>query len=235
MQESFEVRYSIYHSAVTFTNAFASCGTASMQFLRDNRDYLVKANNWARFSTTAALGLIHRGNWATGYRVVQPYLPSGQTPNKYGEGGALFALGLIFAGRLKGEAGDKMREYLADGVDEVVSHGAALGLGMAGLATADEEVYDLIRNLLFQDNATSGEAAGYAMGLVMLGTASEKAIDEMWSYAKETQHEKIIRSLAVGMALVMYGTREKSDVMVEKMMDEKVRPCLTEVGNWTRS
>ena len=38
----------------------------------------------------------------------------------------------------------------------------------------------------------AGEAAGISMGLLMVGTASEKA-SEMLTYAHETQHEKIIR------------------------------------------
>ena len=38
----------------------------------------------------------------------------------------------------------------------------------------------------------------------MLGSASDKALDEMIAYAHETQHEKIIRGLAVGMSLIMY-------------------------------
>jgi 26S proteasome regulatory subunit N2 len=60
------------------------------------------------------------------------------------------------------------------------------------------------------------------MGLIMLGTASEKALEEMISYARETQHEKIIRSLAVGIAFVMYGTREKADGVINGLMEEKV-------------
>lgn len=62
------------------------------------------------------------------------------------------------------------------------------------------------------------------MGLVMLGTASEKAYDEMSSYARETQHEKIIRSLAVGIAFLYYGQRERAEGAIEKMTQEKVRP-----------
>jgi 26S proteasome regulatory subunit N2 len=65
------------------------------------------------------------------------------------------------------------------------------------------------------------------MGLIMLGTASEKALEEMISYARETQHEKIIRSLAVGIAFVMYGTREKADGVIHGLMEEKVSQLST--------
>jgi 26S proteasome regulatory subunit N2 len=61
------------------------------------------------------------------------------------------------------------------------------------------------------------------MGLVMLGTGSEKALDEMLQYAHETQHEKIIRGLAMGMAFLMYGKEEEADGLVEKLLGDAVR------------
>ena len=50
----------------------------------------------------------------------------------------------------------------------------------------------------------AGEAAGYGLGLLYVGTASEKTF-EMLAYAHDTQHEKIIRGLSMGLALIMYG------------------------------
>ncbi|GJY11486.1 26S proteasome non-ATPase regulatory subunit 1 homolog A [Tanacetum coccineum] len=41
-------------------------------------------------------------------------------------------------------------------------------------------------------HVVAGEASGISMGLLMVGTACEKA-SEMLVYAHETQHEKIIR------------------------------------------
>lgn len=70
----------------------------------------------------------------------------------------------------------------------------------------------------------TGEAAGFAMGLVMLGSGSTDAIDEMLQYARETQHEKIIRGLAVGIAFLCYGNQEKADDIIAKLLKEKV--CL---------
>lgn len=60
------------------------------------------------------------------------------------------------------------------------------------------------------------------MGLVMLGTGSPKAFEEMIQYAHETQHEKIIRGLAIGVAFLMYGKEEGADEVIEKMLAEKV-------------
>lgn len=75
---------------------------------------------------------------------------------------------------------------------QVIQHGACLGLGLAALGTADDDIFDEIKNVLYTDSAVAGEAAGISMGLLMVGTASEKA-SEMLAYAHETQHEKIIR------------------------------------------
>ena len=77
-------------------------------------------------------------------------------------------------------------------VIQVIQHGACLGLGLAALGTSDEEIYEDIKNVLYTDSAVAGEAAGIGMGLLMVGTASEKA-SEMLAYAHDTQHEKIIR------------------------------------------
>lgn len=136
-RESLEDRYSIFHSAITFTNAFAHCGTTSDKFLRENLDWLGRASNWAKFSTTAALGVIHRGSWINGMKVVKPYLPGGTAPSKFSEGGALFAAGLIYVGRREGPE-DELRSALQEGNDPIVQHGAALGLGVSSIATKDE-------------------------------------------------------------------------------------------------
>ena len=59
------------------------------------------------------------------------------------------------------------------------------------------------------------------MGLVMLGTASSKALDEMLQYAHETQHEKIIRGLAIGISLLMFGKQEEADSLIDTLMGDK--------------
>lgn len=69
-----------------------------------------------------------------------------------------------------------------------------------------------------------GEAAGLALGLVMLGSKNAQAIEDMVGYAQETQHEKILRGLAVGIALVMYGRMEEADALIESLCRDKVNP-----------
>lgn len=52
----------------------------------------------------------------------------------------------------------------------------------------------------------SGEAAGLSLGLVMLGSATERAT-EMLNFAHVTQHEKIIRSVGFGLGTSPFRAR----------------------------
>eukprot|EP01113_Clastostelium_recurvatum_P036086 TRINITY_DN509_c0_g1_i1.p1 TRINITY_DN509_c0_g1~~TRINITY_DN509_c0_g1_i1.p1 ORF type:complete len:961 (+),score=274.09 TRINITY_DN509_c0_g1_i1:139-3021(+) len=218
-----EARTSVTHGATIFANAAMHAGTTRDTFLRENLEWLARATNWAKFSATAGLGVIHKGHLKEGRALLQPYLPNanGTSSSPYSEGGALYALGLIHANH-----GEAVTQYILGalrncGQDEVIQHGACLGLGLAAMATNNDEVYEEVKTVMFSDGAVAGEAAGIALGLVMLGSASEKAISEMLAYAHETQHEKIIRGLAMGMALVMYGREEGADTLIQQLIMDK--------------
>nr|KAJ0193918.1 hypothetical protein LSAT_V11C800451350 [Lactuca sativa] len=64
------------------------------------------------------------------------------------------------------------------------------------------------------------EVAGISMGLLMVGTTSEKAA-EMLVYAHETQHEKIIRGLALQITLTVYGREEEADTLIDQMTHDQ--------------
>ena len=68
--------------------------------------------------------------------------------------------------------------------------------------------------MLFSDSAVAGEAAGLAMGLNKAGTGCADSIQLMLWRSQETQHEKIIRSLSLGLALIMYGKEESADTLI---------------------
>ena len=72
----------------------------------------------------------------------------------------------------------------------MAQHGACLGLGLASLGSNDKEVFEEVKNVLYTDSAVAGEAAGIALGLVSVGSASEKT-QELLTYAHDTQHEKV--------------------------------------------
>ena len=151
------------------------------------------------------------------------YLPKSSstgTTSGYMEGGGLYALGLIHAGHGKAII-DYLMGQLKDAVNEPVRHGGCLGLGLAALGSGRHDVYDLLKQNLFLDDANVGEAAGMAMGLVMLGSADREVFNDMVSYAHETQHEKIVRGLCVGIALLMYRSLEAADEYIEMLSNDK--------------
>ncbi|ODV80200.1 26S proteasome regulatory complex, non-ATPase subcomplex, Rpn2/Psmd1 subunit [Suhomyces tanzawaensis NRRL Y-17324] len=232
-----ESRSSVFHSAVTFANAFMHAGTTDDSFFRKNLEWLGRATNWSKFSATAALGVIHKGNLSQGRNILKPYLP-GSSGAAHSKGGSLFALGLIYAGH-----GREIIEYLKLFIDEhgnsagsseteIILHGAALGAGVAGMASGSESLFEALKVVLYSDSAVSGQAAGLAMGLVMLGSGNESAINDMFTYAQETQHENIIRGLAIGIALLNYGREEKADYVIEKLMKQE-NPILRYGGAFT--
>jgi 26S proteasome regulatory subunit N2 len=221
IRDSLEARNSIFHTSVTFANAFMNAGTTNDAFFRENLDWLGKAINWSKFTATAALGVIHRGNITQGQKLLDPYLPkeSVSSNSNYEQGGSLYALGLIYTNH-----GTHVLDYLLkqfqNATEEVIQHGGALGLGVAGMGTGSEDIFEAFKNVLYTDSAINGEAVGLSMGLVMLGTGNIKALEDMIQYAHDTQHEKIVRGLAMGMALIMYSRGEAADELVNGLLDD---------------
>ena len=56
------------------------------------------------------------------------------------------------------------------------------------------------------------------MGLNGLGSGNEDVANEMIAYANDTQHEKIIRGLGMGLALILYGHQKDADFMIDGMV-----------------
>ncbi|KAF7405325.1 hypothetical protein HZH66_004231 [Vespula vulgaris] len=162
------IRVSICHTATVIANAFMHSGTTSDQFLRDNLEWLARATNWAKLTATASLGVIHRGHEQEALALMQSYLPRDTGAGAgYSEGGGLYALGLIHANH--GAAiTDYLLGQLKDAQNEMVRHGGCLGLGLAAMGSHRQDVYEQLKFNLYQDDAVTGEAAGIAMGMVML-------------------------------------------------------------------
>ncbi|CAC5372023.1 PSMD1 [Mytilus coruscus] len=142
-----------------------------------------------------------------------------------------YFLGLIHANH-GGEITEYLLNQLKDASTDMVRHGGCLGLGLAAMGTARQDIYEQLKFNLYQDDAVTGEAAGLAMGLVMLGTKHANAIEDMLAYAKETQHEKILRGLAVGISLTMYERLEEADALIESLCRDK-DPILRWSGMFT--
>lgn len=81
------VRNSVCHNATVIANGLMHCGTTSDQFLRDNLEWLSRAVNWAKFSATASLGVIHKRHEKEALHLMSSYLPKDNGPGSgYTEG-----------------------------------------------------------------------------------------------------------------------------------------------------
>jgi 26S proteasome regulatory subunit N2 len=206
----------------------------------------------AKFSATASLGVVHASHISEAMHLLQPYLPSDPAADAatavtstggYAEGGSLYALGLIH-GSNAGSSAEKrqettefLRNHLrASHANEVISHGAALGVGLTAMGSADITIVNELKELLDTDSAVAGEAAGMAIGMVLVGTGAGNThnmlpsqnkeeimelVAELKNYARETAHEKIIRGIAMGLALMNYGQEENADAMIEELRSDR--------------
>lgn len=239
IKSSLDGRSSVCNSALLFANAIAHSGTAIDSFLRSNLEWLARAIAWTKFSATSCLGVIHGRHTSAALNLLSPYLPAGgasrgSATTAFQEGGALYALGLIAAtggrdAKLQSESSGPLtaKEYLLQALraaesNDVVKHGACLGLGLSAMASWDggdteNEYYEDLKAVLYTDSAIASEAAGLAMGLIALGSGSEKVCAEMIAYTRETEHEKIMRGLALGMSLVCYGREDDADSTIKTM------------------
>ncbi|KAF0686226.1 Aste57867_21931 [Aphanomyces stellatus] len=224
-----ENRNSVLHNSAVCAHALMNSGTTVDSFLRENLEWLGKASNWAKFTATASIGVVHKGHVRESMNLLAPYLPQGGvSTSPYSEGGALYALGLIHANQgVTSASSTTTLEYLRtalrnSGTDETVQHGACLGIGLAAMGTHNMELYEELKNIMFTDNAVAGEGAGYAIGLVLLGAGADgEMVKELVSYAHDTKHEKIIRGAVMGLALMAYGREEHADSLIEQLIRDK--------------
>merc|ERR1719379_2830153 len=225
IKTSVDGRQSLTHNAIVIAHSLMQCGTTSDVFLRSNLEWLAKAVHWAKFTATASIGVIHKGHVnQESLSILSTYLPNPQTPDSspYSEGGALYALGLIHAGVDAGqEARDLLFTHVRGGGSEALKAGACLGLGLCSLLGGDSQVFEDMLQVLYNDQAVAGEAAGFGIGLVMAGSGNQRAIQELMSYAHETQHEKIIRACAVSLALISMTREQEADELIYQMQIDK--------------
>lgn len=205
----------------------------------------------AKFSATGSLGVLHAGHITEAMTLLEPYLPADPegenavvtSEGGYAEGGSLYALGLIHGSHAgssaekRSETNDFLMKHLRNShANEPISHGAALGVGLTALGTNKLDVVNELKDLIYTDSAVSGEAAGIAIGLVLVGSGAgnvrnnldpneaeeiNEVISELKTYAKETQHEKIIRGIVMGMALINYGQEENADYAIDEMRGDR--------------
>ncbi|MES1916895.1 MAG: hypothetical protein MHM6MM_008670, partial [Cercozoa sp. M6MM] len=137
IKDKIDKRSSIQHNATVMAHAYMYAGTCRDTWLRDNPKWFRQAKNWGKFTATASYGVIHRGNVRDSTKLLGAFLPQQNVnASPYQEGGALFALGLIHASQSGCEKVDFMMDALRKSShNEIVQHGACLGLGLVAMAT----------------------------------------------------------------------------------------------------
>ena len=229
--KSFEELYKLFEKSgnleslgLILTNEFYNTHTGNDEFLKKHMDFVSKPTNWARFIATSSLGVINMGNPKNSKEIFREYLPGGSRANSiYCLGGAYYGIGLMNVGTNNHEIMSFYREALARGGNnkEPIQHGIYLGLGLVAMATHDHDLYEFVREGIYTDDAIIGEAAGIAVGLIMVGSKDESAIDDLIKYVHDTQHEKIIRAIAIALALIVYNSGEAADSLIEQLSREK--------------
>ncbi|CBZ52697.1 Proteasome/cyclosome repeat family protein,related [Neospora caninum Liverpool] len=214
-KRSIDTRSSLLHHGVVLSHMLMQAGTSCDVFLRCNLDWMARASNWARFSATASLGVVHKGHVRDSMKLLRTYLPasSSASSSPYSEGGAFYALGLISANQPSSSVRDYLLEQLqaAGTASEPRQQGCCLGLGLVCMGNADDsEVYEALKQVLFLDSAVAGEAAALGAGLLLLGSANAPAVAELLAYAQDTQHEKIRRACGIAIALLI----KESDALI---------------------
>jgi 26S proteasome regulatory subunit N2 len=224
-------KHAVLHQAVVLADAIMRAGTTVNTFQEDNKDWVKRSfNNWSRFSFVGCIGVIFKGSIKNSRAYLSKFLPAplGESQSSmhtlYQDAGAYYALGLVHAG-LGGAVVQQLVDALArqgEGLSDkfVVKHGICLGLGLASIATQNDEVYEALKGCLFEDNAVAGEAAGISMGLVLLGSGRTEAIEEMLRFAHSTGHEKIVRGVSIGVALMCYGREDQADPVIEMLLKD---------------
>ena len=94
MRKVVDVKNSLLHSGHMYMHALQQAGTGCDIFLRQNLQWMAKAVNWAKFSATASLGVIHRGHVKESKNILEAHLPrsdgaQAEPGSSYREGGSI--------------------------------------------------------------------------------------------------------------------------------------------------
>lgn len=235
-ENRFDTSRSIVHTSVVLAYALMYAGTADDNFYRSNTSWFTNAKKWTQFTTAAAIGAIHLGHLSDALKILCSFLKT-EAP-EYVFGGALYALGLIYSNynweqKVIDIVISSLNEPRQEGesISPVIQHGACLALGLISMGSRKTDQYAQLRKVLLQDRPEPGETAGYAMGMVMLGLGQSEIVDDMRQLAENTEHEKIMRGIAMGLAFVMYGCEQKADPLIE-ILSKKQQPIFREGAAW---
>ena len=231
LKETLKTTKMLVHSSVVCAYSFMYAGTGDDNFYRNNTSWFSGSRKWAQFITIAGVGAIHIGHLSSALSILSPFLVKTTPP--YPHGGALYALGLIYANY----SWDKNVIYtitsaIANSKSPIVKHGGCLALGLVAMGSHKLEYAQMVRDVLNDDDTPEpGEAAGYAFGMIMLGCGECEELRELHAYAEQCEHEKITRGLAMSFAFMMYGRQDHAENTIKELLVSK-KPLLRESAAW---
>lgn len=205
--------------AIAAANALMHCGTTIDQFLRDNLKWFGRFKNFDKFLSIAFIGIIHKGHIKKAREVLNSYLPP--SGSSIANGGGLYALGIIHSNFCPIDVHGYLYEQIQESEsNEIYRHGAILGSGLVSIGTQNMFLFKELIKIMEKGLAVPGSAAGYSLGLLMVGTLNKTAIQKIQTYININTHkksEKVIRGCVLALALICYGAKEEANFLIEVM------------------
>jgi 26S proteasome regulatory subunit N2 len=230
LKENLDSSKMVVHASVVTTYSFMYAGTGDDNFYRNNLPWFSNSRKWAQFMTIAGIGAIHIGHLKAALHVLSPFLVD--SAPSYAKGGGLYGLGLIYANYLwDGEVLEMVIKAIKTTSPFVIKHGGCLALGLIALGSHQKEFYNLANQILHEDGPEAGEAAGYAIGMIMLGCGWRDEMEELVNFCGANEHEKVKRGVAIALALMMYGREDESETLTQVLQFSRM-PIMRESAAW---
>lgn len=226
---------SVNNNAMAGLFAIMLLGTGDNSLFAEYKKELKNVKYWSQFTFSASQGLIFPGLANFRVKLKDIEMPADEG---YAKGGELYARGLAnfgeklspieladflqqvgsFTIRTSGNEDDTSNKHH---FKEAELHGQLFHLGMRYAFSGNEELTEAIKEKIYQERATQGEAAGYAMGLVQAGHLNVDLIEELVNCARNNPHDRIGRPAMFAVALMAMGHENKIDGIFDKLISER--------------
>lgn len=222
LKQFWDNKSTIYHNGMLNSYAILHAGTSDDTYINDanNKVWISKNSHWAKFLSVACLGTIHKNNPKI-EEIISKFYPGAAQTDDYLGGGALYALGLSQISKNTSEKIEFLLNFVRNSQKEPIVHGACLGVGLLGMSSNDLNLVEALKVFIYNESAIMGEAAAYSIGLIMAGRMDEVLITELLDACKNNTHEKIIRGMALSLALMAYQAEELADSLISQLLESK--------------
>ncbi|GIQ80179.1 hypothetical protein KIPB_000937, partial [Kipferlia bialata] len=244
-------------TAIVCAQGFMAAGTDDEGFIRARFRWFKQAKGWVIFASVASMGAIHRFG-ITDQSWLQAYLPDNQfvaavtqdPEAAYAPAGAVFALGLCHAGAASKSEHSPLPQLLSylqmatQTQSAPMLHATGLSMGLVSMGTHDITLFDDLWPVTLSADPDTGMGSALGCGLLMLGSVSkaqteagqplQERLDMMLNQARDTEHERVARSCAVGLAFACYECRQDALPLIKTLENER-RPQMREGAAWARA